>query len=271
MEEENLNIIKDRTIIKNVLFFRISTDEPAMIVTDERLKIIKNKFNNSTVIFKNKINNSTEFVIKEISKNNDFFFGSICKTDDNLDPFTKLTFVNTESTLENDEILFNHYTYFYLDYKTLYISCIISKNIQSPDKYIANFLNHNNFGTFRVIPLAKSLKDINNYINSFRLSFVNNSDFKELNILPMLDCDVKDYKIYVKLKSKGDKFLDSLKSFVNKNKKHLRIASVGNCEEDYDLIKDTFSKKAKIKIPTDYEDKIDTIRLLLEEELIKAK
>lgn len=268
---EELNTIKDKTITKSVLFYKIIIDDPSMITVEDKLNILKNKFNNQFVEYKNKIYDSTQFVIKEISKNDKYFFGSICKIDSSIDIFTKLELVNGEEQLNSDEIIFNHFTYFYIDYESLYISCIISKNIQSPDKYISNFINFNNVGFFTILPLSKSLNDINNYINSFNLSFVANTDFEPLKALENLDCEIKNYNVNVTLKSKGKNFIENFKKVVNKNKEHLRIASVGNDEEEYDLIKNTFSKKAKIKIPADYETKIDTIRLLLETELIKAK
>ncbi len=268
---EEINTIKNQTITKSVLFYKISVDDPSILSDNDRLRILKNKLNNEKIEYENKIYNSTKFIIKEISKDNNYFFGSICKTDSSIDIFTKLELINENEQINYDEIIFNHYTYFYIDYESLYISCIISKNIQSPDKYISHFLNFNNIGFFTILPLSKSLNDINDYINSFNLTFINNTDFESLKALENLDCEIKTYKVDVKLKNKGKNFIKNFNEIVNKNRKHLRTASVGNDDEEYDLIKNTFSKKAKINIPTNYEDKIDTIRLLLETELLKAK
>ena len=268
---EEINTIKNNTITKNVLFYKISTDDTSMLVTDCRLKIIKDRFNSDFVNFKNKLGNSPEFIIEEIKKDNTFFFGSICKIDESIDPFTKLKFANENKTIKSDDIIFNHYTYFYLDYNSLYFSCIVSKNIKSPDKYICDFLNHGNIGHYKIVPLSKGLKEMNKYINSFRLSFADNADFVTVKDLQKLDCEIKDFKVEVKLKSKGENFLKNIQKVVSDNRKHLRIASVGNDDEDYDLIKGIFSKKAKIIIPANFEDKIDTIMLLLKEQLLNAK
>ena len=270
-QNEEIDVIKNQTITKNVLFYKISTEDPSILVTDERLKIIKEKFNYDRVKYKNKLGNSTEFIIEEIKKESDYFFGSICKIDDSIDPFTQLKLANNNIMIENNDIIFNHYTYFYLDYESLYISCIVSKNIQSPDKYISNFLNYGNLGFFKIVPLSKGLEEMNQYVNSFKLRFANNVDFAPINELQKLGCEIKDFKVEVKLKNKKDCLLENIKKLVSNNKKHLKIASIGNDEEDYDLIKGIFSKKAKIRIPSNFKDKIETILLLLREQLVNAK
>jgi len=61
-----------------------------------------------------------------------------------------------------------------------------------------------------------------------------------------------------------------VKSIVKKNKGNLRIAKIGNQTESYDLLREVFSIKANIKVYSDYENNIDSVRQILELELFKA-
>lgn len=269
----NSNIpIKQKNVTsveKDVLFYKISTDDLSLLDPAKRITNIKEKFINNKICFEKKLDNDNTIKIEEISKDSNYFFGSICKTDDSNDYFTKVTNKNNNETLDNDDILLNHYTYFYVDFNSLHISCIISKNIQSADKFIEIFINNNNFGDYKIIPIAKTMEEINN-INCFRLSLAGVEDFEPMNKLNDLDCDIKDYKIEVKLNRIGPKFLQNIKELVKNHKTNTRIASVGNDTESFNLLTGLFSKKATIKIYSNYEEDIDTIRKLLQSELLKA-
>ena len=71
---EEINTIKNQTITKSVLFYKISVDDPSILSDNDRLRILKNKLNNEKIEYENKIYNSTKFIIKEISKDNNYFF-----------------------------------------------------------------------------------------------------------------------------------------------------------------------------------------------------
>ena len=121
-----------------------------------------------------------------------------------------------------------------------------------------------------VIPLSKSLTQIENSINTLTLSLSGVQDFEPIKALNKLDCEVKDYKVKIKLKKSGNNFVENIKYIVRKNKGNTRIAKIGNDTESYDLLREVFSIKAKIKVYTDYENNIDSIRQILEMELFKA-
>lgn len=271
MDNEKIEAISKnvKSVDKSVLFYRISTDAPALASRDYRIKNLIVTLSNldSPRILQWY---DSQIQIEKIKSNEDYFFGSICKTNDALDVFTKIKNKKNNEEIDQDNIIFDYYTYFYIHYNSLGISIIISKSIQSADKVIENFINSGNYENYTVVPLSKSLSQIENSINTLTLSLSGVEDFEPIRALNKLDCDVKDYKVKIKLRKTGNNFIDNIKYIVNKNKANTRIAKIGNDTESYDLLKNVFSIKATIKVYSDYEDNIDKIRQILELELFKA-
>jgi len=266
-EENEVIPINAKSVDKSVLFYYISTDDPALTSTEYRQKNLIFTLSNMNKPHILHWYDST-IQIEKIKSTENYFFGSICKTNDTLDVFTKIK--NKENNQEIKEIIFNHYTYFYIDYKSFGISIIISKSIQSADKVIEKFINSGNYEYYKIVPLAKKLSQIEDSINSLTLSLFGVEDFEPANVLNKLDCEINDYKVALKLKKTGKNFIENVKSIVKKNKGNLRIAKIGNQTESYDLLREVFSIKANIKVYSDYENNIDSVRQILELELFKA-
>ncbi len=271
MENEEIEVLPKnaKSVDKSVLFYHISTDAPALASTEYRKK--------NLILSLNNINEpyimpwyDSKIQIEKIKSNEKYFFGSICKMNDNLDFFTKIKSKTNDEEIDQKDLIFNYYTYFYIDYESLGISIIISKSIQTADKIIENLLNKGNFNRYTVVPLSKNLSQIENSINTLTLSLFGVEDFEPIRALNKLDCEVSDYKVNIKLKKSGNNFIENIKSIVKNNKGNTRVAKIGNDNESYDLLRDVFSIKAKIKVYSNYENNIDSIRQILEVELFKA-
>lgn len=259
-----------KSVDKSVLFYHISTDSPALASTDFRRNNLITTLGNMTSPYVIDWYDDSKVKIEKISGDDKYFFGSICKINDSLDFFTKIKSKSSDKEIDQNDLIFNYYTYFYIDYESFGISIIISKSIQTADRLIEKLLNRGNFEHYTVVPLSKSLEQIENSVNNLTLSLFGISDFEPIRALNKLDCEVEDYKVSVKLSKTGSNFVENIKSIVKKNKENTRIAKIGNDTESYDLLKEVFSRKAKIKVYSDYINNIDSIRQILENELLEA-
>lgn len=224
-EENEVIPINAKSVDKSVLFYHISTDEPALTSTEYRQKNLVHTLNGMNKPHKLKWYDST-IQIDKIKSNEKYFFGSICKTNDTLDVFTKIKNKENNQEINQKDIIFNHYTFFYVDYKSFGISIIISKSIQSADKVIEEFINSGNYEHYTIVPLAKKLSQIEDSINSLTLSLFGVEDFEPIRALNKLDCEINDYKVSLKLKKSGKNFVENIKSIVKRNKGNVRIAKI---------------------------------------------
>jgi len=209
-------------------------------------------------------------IVEKISSTNDGFFGVLKRTSSINDILTEIRDRKTNSVIEAEDLIFNHYTYFYIDYNSLYISYIKTKNFQNIEFIIFTLFNKATILNVRVYPVQKEEEEIK-ALNATGISmkFYNPEKFVELVDTNKYDAKVDMVDINLKFRTPTPNIAAKLLDIIKRNPKDVKKVSVSTDTETTDLLRNIFTREATIELSEDDRVNLDRICKLLQTELLK--
>ncbi len=209
-------------------------------------------------------------IVEKLNIDASGFFGVLKRNSSINDILTEIRDKKTNSLIEAEDLIFNHYTYFYIDYNSLYVSYIKTKNFQNIEFIISNIFDKATFLNVKVYPIKKSdeqIKSIN--ANCFSMKFSNPEKFVELIDTNKYDAQIDTAEISLKFRNPNPNIASTLHDLIRRNPKDVKKVSVSTDTETTDLVKMIFTREATIELSED--DKANLIRIhkLLQTELSK--
>ena len=285
-EKNKLKINKRTGIRKSVNFGEICLTSETVGVTEDNLpEVLRGRIaslfkEKDEIIFENfydanldSVINKDKLIFTKINFDNEHFFGNLTKETTEKDILTDVKSKELNEILNPDELIFEHNTLFYIDFKTCSTSFIKTRNIMNVYPIIKTLLTYNTVYNIDVIPFKKSDTEIiNSQINKIEMSFVDkNCRYKGLNEIDELGCDITNYtfnlQVIQKSKNFSEKFLDLIRK---KDKSELKRVSISTQNEDIDLLTNLFTKQVSIILDKDYKENFVTIENTLSVQLFEA-
>lgn len=243
--------------------------EPSLVNTSNRFSAVKNELERAF-----KSNNvfalSSGIIVEKIGTYENGFFGALKCNSSIKDILTEIRDKRTNSLIEADDLIFNHYTYFYIDYGSLYISYIKTKNFQNIEFMIASLFKQATVLNTSVYPVQKKEEQIKS-INATKLSmkFMNPEKFVELVDTNKLDAKVQMMDIDVTFQEPNKSIASKLLDLIKKYPRDVKKVSISNDTETTDLLRSIFTRSATIELSESDKENLDRICKLLQNELLK--
>lgn len=263
--KKDIETTKEKTYKKVINFYKIQVDPSFINPNKSNSKILKEyifkTFDNDTFRLDN-------VIIRKIELDENYFFGSICRRSD-LDILTEIKTKNNKDIKDTD-IIIENYTYFLINFNTLSMSVIKTRNIPKSDDYIRDLILKISPLNVSIAPFVKKDSEIKSMLaNSFQLTFYDNSDkYIGVKQTGFSDCEFEELSIKANLKNKNNN-KNFMKKLVDtfKGNPDVKSLSASTDSEDIDLLKNSFTKHVSIELSKNYKDDLDKIKQVLAKEL----
>ncbi len=252
---------------KYINFYKIIMEpslKPLNVQDSQLLKeTCENPFSKQNTISSDGIN------IDCLEKGDSYFFGCLHKSSP-IDILTEIKSTIDGEDLNLDELIFEHITYFYIDYKNMCMSVIKTQRIQNSALLIAKVIFDKSGYNFNIYPFKKEQNEIEQMLaTGYKLTFVDvDKDFVILDELKDDDCELSQFHIEVNFKKNSKKFVPNIIKKYKSNEKVKKL-SISTDNEDIDILKNTFTKQVAINLSKDYKQDLDSIKISLRDELLK--
>lgn len=258
----------DKKYVKSINFASIVL-EPSLISTSNKSEAVKEALEKA---FENKSNIDLQnsIVVEKISATNDGFFGVLKRNSSINDVLTEIRDKKTNSLIEADDLIFSHYTYFYIDYNSLFISYIKTKNFQNIEFIIGTLFNKATILNTSIYPIRKEEQEIKAIAaTGVSMKFTNPEKFVELVDTNKIDAKVEMMDVNLRFSAPNANIVKKLLDIIKKNPKDVKKVSVFNDAETTDLLRSIFTREAIIELSEDDRENLDRICKLLKVELLK--
>lgn len=266
-EIQNNDSTQKKPYKKYINFYRIIFQPSFKDINTCNTNILKEIFNELYKI--DTFINIDDVKIELIEKTDNYFFGCLHKKSD-IDILTEIKSTINGDNIDLDELIFEHITYFYIDYKNMCISIIKTQRIQNSSTNITKLLMRNSEYNFDILPFKKSEKEVKQMTaTGLKLSFVDiENDFVLLDDLNKDGCEFSHVNMQLKLKKTNDNFITKIIDKY-KNNKMVKKLSISTDSEDIDILKNTFTKQVAINLSKSFKEDLNSIKDALRDELFK--
>lgn len=212
---------------------------------------------------------SDNIVIEAIEKGTNYLFGCLHKNSE-IDILTEIKSSINGEDLNLDDLIFEHITYFYIDYDYMCMSIIKTQRIQNSSTSIASILFKNSKYNYQIQPFKKDQSEIDQMLaTGYKLTFVDvDKDFVILDELNNDDCELSQFHIEARFKKVPKNFIKKIIAKYKSNEKVKKL-SISTDNEDIDILKNTFTKQVAINLSKDFKQDLNSIKISLKDELLK--
>lgn len=257
--------IKGQKYTKTLDFYKIILS-PSLTCDSLEVELFK-QINN---IFKDKsIFIYDGIVYQKILCDSNFFFGYIQKTSSPKDLLTEIKDKKTNKTLNIDELIFEHRTYFLIDFKNEALAYIKTKNFQNL-LGIVHLFSYNSTLNIELYPFKKSKEEIDSFnATNVSLSVYDPEGFIELKGINRNDAEIENVSISFKLKKRSPQFMENIRNMFNQSPGNIKSISVSSNDESLDVIRGLFTKQATIELTEEDSINQENIKDILYKNLLK--
>ena len=255
-----------KTYKKLLNFYKIAIDPSIKDLTKTDNQIL---LESVSAFFKEKSKASIKDIsFDKISLDENHFFGSIFKTTE-LDILTNLKNNKTHNNISPEDVILENFTYFYIDFKKLYICSIKTQKIQYVDSYVKDLLEYKGPLNIKIAPLEKNEQEMEELnAKSVNISFFNADKYVGLKDTKNFDCEFENLKLVAKIKKHSPDFVKNIRNIFGNNY-NIKKISISTNDEDIDILKNVFTKHVSIELSKDYFKDLSIIETKLSEELLK--
>lgn len=209
-------------------------------------------------------------IYEKIFSDDNCFFGYAQKTSSPKDLLTKIKDKKTKKTLNIDELIFEHRTYFFIDFKHEAISFIKTKNFQNL-LGLVNLFSYNSALNVDFIPFKKNAKEIDSFnASTLNLTVYDPDEFIEIKGINKNDAEIEAVTIECKLKKRSPKFMENIRNLAKNSHENIKGISVSSNDENLDVIRGLFTKHAIVELTEEDSINKDNIKNILCQKLLEV-
>ena len=273
----SLNKIK-----KTIYFFKTIPDYSLFSKTSNDSTVLYEMFNKRFVSIGPYFTKDLQRGIEIFSFDEHHIYGIFLKKDESTNQFVRLTLkendTSKEINLNKQNIIFEHYSFFFVDLDKCITSIISNKQSGKFTDIINQLLFEENYH-IQFIPY--SIDSIDNAINRFsKIKYidtlyspsVSKEAFENLHQYHDEDAlEIEKLKIRIKVSKTGPKFIENLEKVHNERKKYEKYKIEGETEDGveqiFDILDKTFFSSTHIEIQGRPEDYIYFIKYSFQSEI----